>query len=114
MTAIPRRHAIQLGAAALVGLPLLAASARRAHTATHQVQIQGFKFNPNTLSIAVGDIVVFTNNDGAPHTATANDDSFDTGRINRGNTGQITVATSGSHGFHCSFHPNMKGTITAA
>lgn len=114
MTKVTRRTTLKLGLAAVVGAPLALAAARPAHAATHRVSIEGFAFVPASISVAVGDTIIFTNNDGAPHTATADDASFDTGRLRRGNIGEVTVAAAGSTAYHCRFHPNMKGVITAA
>lgn len=86
----------------------------RAHAATHNVTIQGFAFEPETLDVAVGDTVVFTNADNAPHTGTAEDGSFDTGRLNNGQSGEITIAAAGDHAYKCNFHPAMKGVIRAS
>ena len=71
MTLLTRRSALKFGLAAVTSAPLLLAGSRAAHAATHQVTIEGFAFVPATLEVAVGDTVVFTNKDGAPHTATA-------------------------------------------
>ncbi|NDV00466.1 cupredoxin domain-containing protein [Pseudoroseicyclus tamaricis] len=95
-----------LGAAALAGLP------RAAFAAGHQVTIQDFAFSPADLTVAAGDTVTFTNNDGAPHTATADGGAFDSGRMTRGMMSAITFETPGTYPYHCDFHPNMTGTIT--
>ena len=83
-----------------------------AFAADHAVQITGFKFSPASLSVAAGDTITFTNMDGAPHTATANDGSFDTGRLNKGQSATVTVE-AGNHDYKCNFHPSMKGTVSA-
>ena len=114
MTEFTRRQSLKLGLAALVGAPLLAASANRAAAATHQVEIKGFKYKPAALQVAAGDSVVFTNKDGAPHTATALDGSFNTGTLKKGKSGTITVAAAGTFKYKCKFHPKMKGEITAS
>ncbi|MBK8457107.1 MAG: cupredoxin family copper-binding protein [Phyllobacteriaceae bacterium] len=89
----------------LVALPAFAAD--------HAVEIKGMKFVPATLEVAVGDTITFANADGAPHTATADDGAFDTGRLNKGQSKQVTVAAAGDHAFKCLVHPMMKGTVTA-
>lgn len=113
MTDIPRRTAIATILAAPLAFSVTRARAA-SHAATHEVTIQGFAFQPAELEIAAGDTVSFTNADNAPHTATALDGSFDTGRLNAGDSGSITVAEAGSYEFKCNFHPAMRGTITAA
>ena len=56
--------------------------------------------------------MTFTNNDTAPHTATADDDSWDAGEIAPGASATVTFDTAGSFPYHCNFHPNMTATIT--
>ena len=45
---------------------------------THDVTVQNFSFNPQSVTITVGDIVKWTNNSGT-HNVRANDDSFFSG-----------------------------------
>lgn len=114
MRHITRRRLIATTLPGLAALPLLALGTRRAEAATHMVEIKGFAFSPNTLDVVVGDTITFTNNDGAPHTATALDGAFDTGTIKRKKSAQITVSAAGTHDYKCKFHPAMKAKITAA
>jgi plastocyanin len=99
--------------AGLLALPL-ALTVTRARAATHAVTIEGFAFSPADLTVAVGDTITVTNNDGAPHTLTAEDGSFDTGRLDRGESAEITLTSAGTFLFKCAFHPAMRGTITVA
>lgn len=98
-----------IGAAAVTSLLL----AFPALAADHAVTIQGMKFSPANLSVAAGDTVTFTNMDSAPHTATANDGSFDTGRLNKGDSATVTIGGAGDFAYICAIHPAMKGTISA-
>jgi plastocyanin len=75
------------------------------------VDIVDFSFSPATLEIEVGTTVTWTNGDSAPHTATADDGSFDTGTLNEGESGSVTFDTAGTFTYHCSVHPNMTATI---
>jgi len=109
MTKFSRRDAIKLTATATATLPLLAGAAQ---AATHNVTIKSFMFDPADLTIAAGDSVIFTNEDGAPHTATDVNGAFDTGRLNRGGSATLTFAGAGAFEYFCEFHPNMKGKIT--
>lgn len=88
-------------------------SALPAIAADHAVEIRGMKFVPAALEVAAGDTITFTNADAAPHTATAGDGAFDTGRLNKGQSATVTVAASGDHAYVCKIHPMMKGTVTA-
>ncbi|MEL7460083.1 MAG: cupredoxin family copper-binding protein [Pseudomonadota bacterium] len=100
-----------LGVAAL---PVMARVATAAGHATLTVEIQNGRFNPATLEMQAGDKVTFINLDGAPHTATADDGSFDTGRLRRGQDATITVSAAGTHSYFCAVHPRMKGRIVAS
>src|SRR3954449_619137 len=76
------------------------------------VTIKNFKFTPGTSSVHAGDTITWTNQDIAPHTATAKDGSFDTGTINKNKSGSHTFTKAGTFPYICSIHPNMKGTVT--
>ena len=78
------------------------------------VTISDFRFEPTTLNVTVGTTVRWTNGDGAPHTATAKDGRFDTGRLDKGDSGVITFKTPGIFEYKCSFHPSMEGRVVVA
>lgn len=92
-------------AAALVSAP--------APAADHAVRIKGTSFEPAVVAVAVGDTVTFTNTSRALHTATAEDGSFDTGRLKMGETATVTVESAGTIAFRCAIHPGMRGAIEA-
>ena len=78
----------------------------------HQVSISGFKFTPDTVEVHVGDVVEWKNTDFVAHTATADDrKSFETGRIDSGQTKRITARTKGRFPYFCRYHAAMKGTL---
>jgi plastocyanin/truncated hemoglobin YjbI len=77
--------------------------------ATSNVEIRSFAFNPPTITIPVGSTVVWRNADPVGHTATGQ--SFDTGVLNTGQTGQATFNTPGTFGYTCRIHPSIHGTI---
>jgi plastocyanin len=82
-----------------------------AGASTSAVEIKGFAFNPPMIEVSTGTTVTWTNQDTAPHTATAEDGSFDTGRLNNGQSGSVTFDQPGTFTYICTFHPNMKGTV---
>lgn len=75
------------------------------------VAIADFRFIPQAVSAPVGSEITFTNSDVAPHTATADDGSFDTGRLAQRDEGTIKLAEAGEFKYFCDFHPFMRGTI---
>lgn len=107
---ITRRTALALTAAAPFAL---ATSARAASHAKFEVIIQNSKFSPATLDVPAGSVVRFVNRDGAAHTATATDGAFDTGKLNRDKSVEVTVP-AGDHPYKCRYHSRMKGVIRAS
>lgn len=82
-----------------------------APVAKNSVQIQSYSFSPATLTVKVGDSVSWTNQDSIGHSVTADDNSFDTGVFNQGESKSVTFSKAGTYTYHCSVHPMMKGTI---
>lgn len=76
------------------------------------VTVQNFDYVPPELTVKVGTEVTWTNEDSAPHTATADDGSFDTDTIEGGNSGSATLDEPGTFTYFCSFHAFMKGSVT--
>jgi len=79
--------------------------------AKNAIQIVNFSFSPATLTVKVGDTVTWTNQDGIGHSATADDKSFDTGILSQRRSRAVTFGKAGTYTYHCSPHPNMRGTI---
>ena len=100
---------VALTAFTLVGHAALAAPA---HQATAKVVIEGFKFDPPTLTVAAGTTVTWTNLDTAPHTATSTTaGKFDTGNLEKDDSKAITLNEVGTFEYFCQVHPKMLGTI---
>jgi plastocyanin len=77
-------------------------------SAAQQVKVY---YQPNPAEIAGDSKVTWTNNDIAPHTATASDSSFDTGVIPVGSSGSAIVKGQGNISYRCTIHPWMTGLI---
>jgi plastocyanin len=107
-----RRQFLKMGLG-IIAVPLAAKMASAASHATHVVEIKGHKFNPATLTMQAGDKVQFINMDGAPHTATADNGAFDTGRLKKGQDATVQIKTAGTHSYFCAVHPSMKGKVVA-
>lgn len=77
------------------------------------IEISGFKFSPQTLTVKAGQIVSVTNRDSVSHTVTADDGtSFESGLLGKDQSGTITAPSKpGNYPYHCAPHPNMKGTL---
>jgi plastocyanin len=75
------------------------------------VTISGMKFAPASYTVKAGTTVTWVNNDGVPHTVTADDNSFDSGSIAAGEKFTHTFGTAGTFAYHCNFHSGMTGTL---
>jgi plastocyanin len=78
---------------------------------SEKVQIVEFTYEPDPVVVQAGGKVIWQNEDTAPHTATADDGSFDTGTIEKGKLGSATFKEPGTFTYHCEIHPSMHGTV---
>ena len=79
--------------------------------ASGSVTIADFSFAPATITINQGDTVTWNNNGPTPHSATANDGSFDTGILKKGQSGSHTFNQAGTFSYFCKPHPFMKASV---
>ena len=76
-----------------------------------KVKIVEFVYGPDPVTVQVGGKVTWQNEDTAPHTATADDGSFNTGTIERGKIKSETFKQAGTFTYFCEIHPTMHGTV---
>jgi plastocyanin len=76
-----------------------------------KVEIVDFAYDPDPVTIEEGGKVTWINEDSAPHTATADDGSFDTGTLEEGKLKSESFKEAGTYEYICSIHPDMHGTI---
>jgi plastocyanin len=109
-----RLLAQRLAVALLGAAGVLAFVASDAHAgskpAVYTVVIQGVKFEPETLTVKRGDVVVWVNRDPFPHTVTA-PAAFDSRSIAAGRSWKYVARKVGQDAYTCTLHPNMKGTL---
>lgn len=93
--------------------------------ATTTIEISLLAFKPETLTVGVGDEVVWEQRDAGAHTVTSGtteqgsagvtqqpDDRFDSGDIARGETFEFTFTEAGTYPYFCRLHPaTMRGEI---
>jgi plastocyanin len=116
VTDLERRRLVLSGAAAAITAAVPAFSVRSAVSGpvNHAVIIRAFRFEPEVLEIRPGDTVTWTNEDLVPHTATAADRSWDTGRIDRAASVSLVFPEAAkASDYFCRFHPAMKARISA-
>jgi plastocyanin len=93
--------------AALIGAIALGGSALAANAS---VAMSGVQFVPSAVTVNVGERVTWTNQDEIPHSARADNGSFDTGVFPTGSR-SVTFAQAGTFGYFCTVHPSMRGTV---
>jgi plastocyanin len=81
------------------------------------IKLVNFEFTPAQLTVKVGTTVVWTSEDNAPHTVTADDGSFDSGNLQKGDSFKFTFTKAGNFPYYCAYHGTaggggMSGTIT--
>jgi len=76
-----------------------------------KVRIVEFFYDPDPVTIQAGGKVIWQNEDPEPHTATADDGSFDTGTIEEGKLKSETFKDAGTYTYFCEIHPDMHGTV---
>lgn len=97
--------------AAVVLAPLAVACDDKAEKAVHTVEIKSFQFEPLSVKVKVGDTITWINHDIVPHTATAKDDSWDTGLIAAGDSKSVVVTNDMILDYYCRYHPMMIAKI---
>jgi plastocyanin len=90
--------------------------ASRVHAATvakkeMKVSIANFAFAPAEITIAPGESVTWTNDDGAPHGLEYNDGAPGTDVLLPGASFTRRFDQSGTYDYSCSIHPYMTGRV---
>jgi plastocyanin len=78
---------------------------------SEKVEIVDFFYQPDPVTVAVGGKVTWRNEDPEPHTATADDGSFDTEAIDPGKLKSETFKEAGTFSYFCEIHPQMNGSV---
>src|ERR687889_579768 len=69
-------------------------------------------FDPPQAAVEPGSTITWTNKGDEPHTVTADDGSFDSGRLNPGDSYTVAFGGQGTVTYHCEIHPEMRGSVT--
>jgi plastocyanin len=88
------------------------AAGDRSKPTTHVVTIEGMKFQPEELTVASGDVVVWVNKDLVAHTATSSEAGiFDSKLIAPDKSWKFTARKKGDLAYVCTYHPTMKAML---
>jgi plastocyanin len=80
-----------------------------------RISMKNIAYNPKNVAVHEGQDVRWTNDDRVPHDVVATAGaSFDSGTMDPGKGAfyETTMRNAGKVAYHCTFHPNMTGTIT--
>jgi plastocyanin len=70
-------------------------------------------YRPARLDVLTGSTVMWTNGSSRQHTVTAEDDSFDSGRIATGQDFSRQFDAPGAYPYYCRLHPTIRGSVDA-
>ena len=79
--------------------------------ASRAIRISGFKFAPPELTVALGDTVVWTNDDALMHTAAADSGAWSSPEMRQGERFRLVTTKAGRFPYHCAAHPVMRATL---
>jgi plastocyanin len=105
------RYLIALAAVAVVLHGSIGPAAGGPKPATHTITIEGMQFQPATLTVKLGDSIVWVNKDLFPHTATATAGGFDSAQITPGGSWRYRTHKKGEINYVCSLHPTMNAVV---
>src|SRR3954451_17192960 len=76
------------------------------------VKIDNFSFSPQTITVAVGTEVIWTNQDDIPHTVVSDDKTtFKSKALDTEDKFSFTFSKPGTYPYFCSIHPKISGQI---
>jgi plastocyanin len=91
--------------------PTPAAVACNASGSGTAATIADFAFNPDPITVAVGERITWTNNDNTAHTVSF-EGGPDCGNLGGGASQTVQFNVAGSFPYLCKLHGNMTGTVT--
>ena len=80
-------------------------------TGANDVNVAGFAFGPQKLSIGLGQSVTWTNADDSPHQITLAKSQERSPVLLKGQSHTQAFAAPGAYDYMCGLHPGMKGTV---
>ena len=78
----------------------------------HTITVSEDGYDPAELDVEAGDVMLLANEGDEPHSFTADDQAFDTGRMLPGEETTLVLAEPGTHDFHDVEAPEHEGTLT--
>jgi len=95
-----------------IALTLLLFASTPLFAETVTIEIKDFLFQPNKITINLGDTVKWTNKGQFPHTSTSDKGLWDSSTLSAGASFSRVFKKPGTFAYHCAIHPGMKGTVS--
>jgi quinohemoprotein ethanol dehydrogenase len=94
--------------------PAPAAQVAPTARSVNSVKIEDFDFSPGVFGVSVppGTTITWTNNGPTVHTTTSDNNLWDSGDLDVGQSFSVTLTDPGVYWYFCRPHPFMRGTIT--
>lgn len=88
--------------------------ARSSDTPAVEVVISGFTYDPDPVTARVGQVIGWTNRDGAPHTASLDNGGCATTKLGKDASDGLVFTEPGAYTYFCAVHgrDSMAGRIT--
>jgi plastocyanin len=86
-------------------------SAQGPGTTANEVAVQQFQFKPETVTVAAGTTVTWTNQDGFDHSVVDRQETFRGDPFGSGETFTHTYDDPGTYEYFCGIHNSMTGTV---
>lgn len=80
---------------------------------SHSVQIAGFAFAPQAITVTAGDSITWTNQDEAPHTVTTSSgpQTISSPSLSKGQSFTFRFTVPGMYSYYCAVHPDMRAQV---
>ena len=100
-------HTAAFAAALLLASACIGAAA----AADVKIGIDNFAFTPASVSVKIGDTVIFENHDDIPHLVIDSAGKFRSKALDTNDKYSVTFDKAGAIAYFCGLHPQMKGAI---
>jgi amicyanin len=78
----------------------------------YQVKIDNFSFGPSTLTVPVGAMVTWTNQDDVPHNVVSTEGkTLKSPVLDTDQKFSFTFTQAGTYEYYCAIHPKMAGKV---
>lgn len=102
---------VRVAAPAVVAAALCTCSPDAPQARSWSIDLHQLQYVPASLEVSVGDTVRWINRDPLPHTVTAPDSAWDSGRMDRGEVWSVVVTAAHEGEYVCTFHLGMTGML---